>query len=79
MDWTVCHHERCRQRVYSLKHLDSTKVIKRIHGAHLKLYFTPPNSPDDFTNGSTANTTLEGDGNAVVENLGGQEPPPTFD
>lgn len=59
---------------YSLKHLDSTKVIKRIHGAHLKLYFTPPNSPDDFTNGSTANTTLEGDGNESLT-LDSQLPP----
>ena len=30
---------------FSLKSIESGQVIQRIHGAHLKRYFTPPNSP----------------------------------
>ena len=31
---------------FSLKSVESGKTIKRIHGAHLKVYRTPPNSPN---------------------------------
>ena len=32
---------------FSLKSLDNGKEIKTIHGAHLKLYITPPTPPAD--------------------------------
>ncbi len=30
---------------FSLKSLDNGKEIKRVHGAHLKVYITPPTPP----------------------------------
>ena len=34
---------------FSLKNIESGKEFKRIHGAHLKQYVTPPNSPDNVS------------------------------